>query len=70
MAHDTGDNLRRFGIFKDTVRRVYTGHPGHKHYVLGLNGYTDMRTEEVRAAFAYERHADGGVSDPGQRDCS
>lgn len=55
VVRDAGDKLRRFGIFKETARRVYAAHPGDKHYVLGLNIFADMATDEFRAAYACER---------------
>jgi KDEL-tailed cysteine endopeptidase len=60
VACDAGEKLRRFVIFKDTVRCIYAGHPGHRQYVLGLNGFVDMTPEELRAGFSCERPADGG----------
>ncbi|XP_039841871.1 KDEL-tailed cysteine endopeptidase CEP1-like [Panicum virgatum] len=60
VARDAGEKLCRFAIFKDTVRCIYAGHPGHRHYVLGLNGFADMTPEELRAGFSRERPADGG----------
>ncbi|CAL5046229.1 unnamed protein product [Urochloa decumbens] len=59
VARDAGDKVRRFGTFKDTVRRVYAAHPGDRHYVLGLNVFADMTADEFRAGFACERPADG-----------
>ncbi|RLM55806.1 hypothetical protein C2845_PM10G14650 [Panicum miliaceum] len=55
VARDACDELRRFGVFKETARSVYAGHPGDRHYVLGLNSFADMTTDEFRAAFACER---------------
>ncbi|XP_039841847.1 vignain-like [Panicum virgatum] len=60
VARDTGDKLRRFLVFKETACSVYARHPGDRHYVLGLNSFADMTTEEFRDSFTRERPAVGG----------
>ncbi|CAN6164966.1 unnamed protein product [Urochloa humidicola] len=61
VARDAGDKVRRFSTFKETVRRVYAADPGDKHYVVGLNVFADLTTEEFRAGYACERPAHGGA---------